>query len=272
MSVRQAPHVGMKLSASLMDAWRTVVPTADDPHGPLPPLLLALTFVTGLVDAFSYLSLGHVFVANMTGNVIFLGFALAGVPGFTVGASLLALAAFILGALTGGRLSAKLGAHRGRLLAVAGTAEACLVAASAGIAATAGDPESGLVRHALIVLLGVALGTQNATVRKLAVPDLTTTVLTLTITGIFADGRLAGGTSSKVGRRLLSVLAVLSGGLAGALLVLRADAALAIALASVVLVVVAVSAAYRSRDDRPWPRTGAPTPSRPATTSTTSQQ
>ncbi len=47
-----------------------MVPAAGDPHGPLPPLLLALTVVTGLVDAFSYLVLGQVFVANMTGNVV----------------------------------------------------------------------------------------------------------------------------------------------------------------------------------------------------------
>jgi uncharacterized membrane protein YoaK (UPF0700 family) len=253
--MRQAPH-SMKLSAPLTDAWRTMVPADDDPHGPLPPLLLALSVVTGLVDAFSYLSLGHVFVANMTGNVIFLGFALAGVPGFDAAASLVALAAFALGALAGGRLSAKLGAHRGRLLAVAGIAEACLVAVSAGIAATAGDPASGVARYTTIALLGIALGTQNAAVRKLAVPDLTTTVLTLTITGIFADGRLAGGTSSRAGRRLLSVLAILLGGLAGALLVLRADAVLAIAMASIVLVVVAVTAAYRSRVDRPWTHAG----------------
>src|ERR1700712_1348240 len=79
------------------------------PDGPLPELLLALTVVTGLVDAFSYLSLGHVFVANMTGNVIFLGFALVGVPGFDVAASLVALAAFALGALAGGRLGVTLG-------------------------------------------------------------------------------------------------------------------------------------------------------------------
>ena len=52
---------------------------ADRPDGPLPVFLVGLTVVTGLVDAFSYLSLGHVFVANMTGNVVFLGFALAGV-------------------------------------------------------------------------------------------------------------------------------------------------------------------------------------------------
>src|SRR6266536_5269324 len=56
----------MWLSAPLREAWRTMAPAADDPHHPLPPLLLGLTVVTGLVDAFSYLVLGHVFVANMT--------------------------------------------------------------------------------------------------------------------------------------------------------------------------------------------------------------
>jgi hypothetical protein len=65
----------------LSDAARTLVPPRGERHGPLPPLLLTLTVVTGLVDAVSYLGLGHVFVANMTGNVVFLGFALAGATG-----------------------------------------------------------------------------------------------------------------------------------------------------------------------------------------------
>ena len=72
---------------------------ADRPHGPLPVLLVCLTIVTGLVDAFSYLRLGHVFVANMTGNVVFLGFALAGVGEISILASLLAVLAFALGAV-----------------------------------------------------------------------------------------------------------------------------------------------------------------------------
>jgi Protein of unknown function (DUF1275) len=49
---------------------QTLVPRGDAKHGPLPALLVAMTLVTGLVDAFSYLVLGHVFVANMTGNVV----------------------------------------------------------------------------------------------------------------------------------------------------------------------------------------------------------
>jgi uncharacterized membrane protein YoaK (UPF0700 family) len=229
-----------------------MVPAAGDPHGPLPPLLLALTVVTGLVDAFSYLVLGQVFVANMTGNVVLLGFALAGASGFSVSASLAALGGFALGALIGGRVSTQLGGHRGRLLAVAVAVEALLVGAAVAVAATAGNPGSGVARYVLIVLLGLAMGTQSAAARKLAVPDLTTTVLTITITGIFADGRLAGGVASRVGRRLLSTLAMVLGGCAGALLVLRVSTPLGIGVALVVLCLVAVTAAAQSRTDRPW--------------------
>jgi uncharacterized membrane protein YoaK (UPF0700 family) len=229
-----------------------MVPAAGDPHGPLPPLLLALTVVTGLVDAFSYLVLGQVFVANMTGNVVLLGFALAGASGFSVSASLAALGGFALGALIGGRASTQLGGHRGRLLAVAVAVEALLVGAAVAVAATAGNPGSGAARYVLIVLLGLAMGTQSAAARKLAVPDLTTTVLTITITGIFADGRLAGGVASRVGRRLLSTLAMVLGGCAGALLVLRVSTLLGIGVALVVLCLVAVTAAAQSGTDRPW--------------------
>jgi uncharacterized membrane protein YoaK (UPF0700 family) len=70
---------------------QTLAPDAQSPHGPLMPLLIVMTFVTGLVDAFSYLVLGHVFVANMTGNVVFLGFALAGAPDFSILDSFVAL-------------------------------------------------------------------------------------------------------------------------------------------------------------------------------------
>ena len=85
----------------LTDVRSTLLPARGGQHGPLPPLLISMTLVTGLVDAFSYLLLGHVFVANMTGNVVFLGFALAGAPGFSVVASLAALASFASGALLG---------------------------------------------------------------------------------------------------------------------------------------------------------------------------
>src|SRR5262249_54280190 len=104
---------------------------ARDPHhGPLPPLLMLLTIVTGLVDAVSYLALGRVFVANMTGNVVFLGFAVADAEDFSVPASLAAIVLFLLGALVGGRLATVLGTHRARLLAATLAIEVILVGAS----------------------------------------------------------------------------------------------------------------------------------------------
>src|SRR5690242_487132 len=100
----------------LATAWReasaTLRPRPDSTDGPLPPLLLTLTVVTGLVDATSYLKLGHVFVANMTGNVVFLGFGIAG-AGISVWASLTALGSFLIGGTAGGRLGSRWSSNRG---------------------------------------------------------------------------------------------------------------------------------------------------------------
>jgi uncharacterized membrane protein YoaK (UPF0700 family) len=160
--------------------------TGGKPQGPLPPLLLALTVVTGVVDAVSILRLGRVFVANMTGNVVFSGFALVGAPGFSLSASLAALAGFLVGALGGGWLTGRLGHDRGLLLRAAAAAELVLVAGA--LALTAALPGAA-ARDGIAALLALAMGIQNAMARRLAVPDLTTTVLTMTLTGIAADVR-----------------------------------------------------------------------------------
>jgi uncharacterized membrane protein YoaK (UPF0700 family) len=73
----------------------------------LPLLLHTATVITGMIDAISYLAL-HVFTANMTGNVVFLGFAVAGAPGLSITRSLTALVAFLMGALIGGRAANRL--------------------------------------------------------------------------------------------------------------------------------------------------------------------
>ena len=132
MSTQLTPHrgrLGDAGTAFLADLRDTLLADRAGPHGPLPPLLVSMTLVTGLVDAFSYLVLGHVFVANMTGNVVFLGFALAGAPGFSITASLAAMAAFAVGALIGGRLSHRHRSHRGRLHSTAAAAQAAFLAA-----------------------------------------------------------------------------------------------------------------------------------------------
>ncbi|SOD89590.1 DUF1275 family protein [Streptomyces sp. Ag109_G2-15] len=240
------------MPAALRDAWATLVPDMRDRHGPLPPLMLTLTVVTGLVDAFSYLVLGHVFVANMTGNVVFSGFAIAGAAGFSLAASLAALAAFAVGALLGGRLAHGARAHRGRVLHLALTLETALVLAAYVVAEATATPYAGTVRYALIVLLGLAMGVQNAAARALAVPDLTTTVLTLTITGVAADSRAAGGKGGKAGRRSLSAAAMFTGGLAGAVAVLHGGPALPLLFATLLLVAATVSAFALTRSDATW--------------------
>ncbi|MFE6148530.1 YoaK family protein [Streptomyces sp. NPDC057889] len=227
------------MRALLVDAARTLVPQKGDRHGPLPPLMLALTVVTGLVDAVSYLGLGHVFVANMTGNVVFLGFALAGADGLSALASVVSLAAFLTGALAGGRFGVRFAAHRGRLLASAMAVQAALFAAALGTTAVGHDEVGGAVRYILIVLLGLAMGLQNAVARRLGVPDLTTTVLTLTLTGLAADSGPAGGAAPRPGRRILSVLAMFLGALVGAVL-LRVGPSLVLGVALALLAAGAV--------------------------------
>jgi uncharacterized membrane protein YoaK (UPF0700 family) len=222
------------------DVRDVFVPRRGSRHRPLPPLLLGLTFVTGLVDAFSYLLLGHVFVANMTGNVVFLGFAFAGATGFSIPASLVALGSFAFGALIGGKFGAGLGSHRGHLLAATTSCQAVLLGASVVVAAASGEPLAGGARYALIVLLGLSMGMQNATARRLAVPDLTTTVLTLTITGVAADSAIAGGSGSVAGRRLVAVAAMLVGALVGAALALDVHIVAPLVVALVVTAGVAL--------------------------------
>lgn len=236
----------------IAEAWHTIVPRPDDPSGPLPPLLIALTVVTGLVDAYSYLELGHVFVANMTGNVVFLAFALAGAPSFSIAASLSAIGWFAFGSLLGGRFAVKLAGHRGRMLSLGASAQAALVLIAIVLSAVCGSNPAGGYRYLLIGLLAVTMGVQNAIARKLAVSDLTTTVLTLTTTGIFADSRMVGGPGSKAGRRLLSILAMFAGALAGAAFVVHASKTLALVVALVLVALVAIVAGVLSRHRPRW--------------------
>lgn len=189
----------------------------------LPFALLGLTGVTGLVDAVSFLSLGHVFTANMTGNVVFLGFAIAGVPGVSAARSLTALLAFLVGAMVGGRVLAKVSGDAIRpALILFGLEITFLAAAMFAAIGYQGGPSAVYVSvYLIIAFTAVAMGLRNAAVRKLGVADLTTTVLTLTITGLAADSSLAGGSNPRWQRRLGSILAMFVGAAAGAILVRR---------------------------------------------------
>jgi len=243
------------VNVTLREAWRTAVPERNDRHGPLQPLMLMLTVVTGLVDAFSYLNLGHVFVANMTGNVVFAGFAISGVGGFSLVATVVTVIAFAIGALLGGRIVRSGRPHRAEILYHALILQVLLVGAAFVVAEVSGTPGDTGTRYPLLVLLGLGMGVQNAATRTLAVPDLTTTVLTLTITGTAADSRLAGGPGSRAGRRLLSVTAMFLGGFVGAILLRGGRHAIPLLLATALLVVVCLTARRLTRSRAPWTQT-----------------
>jgi uncharacterized membrane protein YoaK (UPF0700 family) len=213
-------------------------------------ILVGLTFSSGLVDALSFLGMGHVFVANMTGNVVFLGFAVAGASGLSESASLAALAAFLVGALVGGRIGASLsGRRRAWLVLTSGIQAVLVVVAAAASAAGALSPVGG-TRLVIVVLLGLGMGVQNATARRLAVPDLTTTVLTLTLTGMAADSIPAGGDSPRPLRRLSAVVAMFAGALAGAVLELHAGFDTAIEVTAAAFVLVCVTLAVLPLEER----------------------
>ncbi|HEX9485549.1 MAG TPA: YoaK family protein [Gemmatimonadales bacterium] len=218
--------------------------------------LLVQTVATGLIDAVSYLALGHVFTANMTGNVVFLAFAVAGAPGLSIPRSAVSLGAFLAGAVAGGRLAARLGTGpRHRWVATAFAVEAVLLLVAALAAGTRTAP---FAAYGAIVLTALAMGVRNATVRKLALPDLTTTVLTLTLTGLAADSALAGGANPRAWRRGASVLSMFLGAAVGALL-LRHSLVLPLVVSSVLSSSCAIAVALTRPD-----ADAAPAPSAPA--------
>jgi uncharacterized membrane protein YoaK (UPF0700 family) len=200
--------------------------------------LMVLTVVSGLVDAVSYLGLGHVFTANMTGNVVLLGFAAAGAPGFSIPASLASLGSFLVGAACAGRLTLHIDSRR-RWLLTAMAIEGLLAGGAAVVASSTSTIGSGWPRYAVIVLMAFAMGVRNSTIRRLAVPDVTTTVLTMTLTGLAADSTLAGGSNPKVGRRTAAVVAMLVGAIVGAALFLHQGATIPLAVVAAMVLATA---------------------------------
>jgi uncharacterized membrane protein YoaK (UPF0700 family) len=185
-----------------------------------PYVFLGMTVVTGLVDAVSFLSLGRVFTANMTGNVVILAFATARVPGLSITLSSTALMSFLAGAVLGGRIMARAsGDSLFRFAARVFLLEVIVLTAASvyAIGYKGRVVEPSVQPLGLIALTALAMGARNAAVRKLAIPDLTTTVLTLTLTGIAADSSLANGNNVRLARRIGAVLAMFAGAALGAI-------------------------------------------------------
>lgn len=197
--------------------------------------LLLLTFATGLVDAVSVLVLGHVFVANMTGNVIFLGFWFVPHSGVDLTAAVVAFGGFILGTVLGGRFARHL-EHETRLwlTAALGTEVLVLLVLAALSGAGVLDYQNN-TKLILIAGLAMLFGSQNAAARQFGVQELSTTVLTSTIVGLGMDSRLAGGSGEREKLRYAVVFTMLGGAVVGATMTRFTVAPVIVLAAAVVL-------------------------------------
>jgi uncharacterized membrane protein YoaK (UPF0700 family) len=192
--------------------------TSPVPHRLTVTGLLLLTFGTGMIDAISVLVLGHVFVANMTGNVIFLGFWFVPHTVIDVTAAAVAFVSFLAGAVVGGRFARHLEHDTRRWVTVALAVECLLLAALSVLAGTGVLDYHDDTKLILIAGLAVAFGSQNATARQFGIQELSTTVLTSTLVGIGVDSRLAGGTGKRGKLRFSVVLTMCAGAVVGATL------------------------------------------------------
>ncbi len=176
-------------------------------------LLVCLTLSSGAVDAISYLGLGKVFTANMTGNIVLLGLAVGRSEGSQVVRAAISLVAYAAGAFLASRI-----ARRGEdqsiwrrevtlVLALEALLQAGLFAAWL---ASSGHP--GQTAEALMVgLSALAMGIQSAAVAALGVAGVTTTYVTGTLTGLMGGLGAGSGNRSELARRAIVLVALLAG-------------------------------------------------------------
>jgi len=197
-------------------------------------LMLVLTFTTGINDAVGYLGLDKVFTGNMTGNVVVLGMAMVGGNDLPVLGPALALVGFMVGAAVGGRaLRGSAAAWSTVCTALFGVVAFLMLALGVVLLIDGDHPEKPL-EVTITTIAAVAMGMQAAAARHIAVKDVTTVVVTSTLTGLAADSWLGSGKGGGSGRRLAAVALILLGALVGALL-LKAHLGLSLLLAGVLI-------------------------------------
>ncbi|WP_207454254.1 YoaK family protein [Herbiconiux sp. SYSU D00978] len=212
--------------------------------------LLLLTASTGAIDAVSYLALDRVFTGNMTGNVLFLGFALVGVADIPFLNNAVALLGFVAGSILGGRLvgrgHAKALPHRsGWVLAVSAATGFGLTIVWLALGEL---PEPVLLL--VTFLLAAMMGAQVAAVKPLGNTDITTVVVTNTLANLARESRLGGGKGQAWVQRLLAVIAMGVGAAVGAAVVVVAGGAWALGASLLIFLAGGLTLALASRGAR----------------------
>ncbi|WP_235735279.1 YoaK family protein [Nocardioides alcanivorans] len=209
-------------------------------------LMLVLTFTTGINDAVGYLGLDKVFTGNMTGNVVILGMALVGDTGLPVLGPALALLGFMVGAAIAGRAQRTAMTGWSRVTAVLLGLVALVMFGLGAVLLVAGNHPEQPVMVTTTTLAAAAMGMQAAVARHIAVKDVTTVVVTSTITGLAADSRVGAHRPGGTARRVLAIALILLGAAAGAL-ALQAHLGLGLLLAGVLIAAVTVVGELHSR-------------------------
>ncbi|MHA0288040.1 YoaK family protein [Mycobacterium sp. C3-094] len=209
--------------------------------------MLTLTAVTGALDAVGYLSLDRVFTGNMTGNVVILGMGIASEEGLPVAGPLIALGGFTVGAAVAGLLTRGRTAGWNRVVTLTLWTNAVVLAAVATVLTVVAPTGRSAGGIACATTLAVVMGMQAAIARFLAVPDMTTVVVTSTITSFAGETLLAGGLGWMAHRRLWAVVLIFAGALAGALLTKLGVGVPVYAAAAVVLVCAMTGHRYWNR-------------------------
>jgi uncharacterized membrane protein YoaK (UPF0700 family) len=200
--------------------------------------LLALTFVTGIVDATSFLALGGVFSAMMTGNVVFLGLGISGNVDSSVVGPLIAIAAFLLASAAATLLARRTDGppfgHR-----ASNAVEFGLLAAATCIAAATTVDADGTSGYVTLALLAAAMSWRTTNVRQLGSVNVPTTVLNLTmLAGPATPGGVLAG-AGDLRPRALAFACFLVGAVTGGLL-LKIDLWVPLAVAALVSLLVGI--------------------------------
>jgi len=208
-------------------------------------LMFLLTFVTGVVDSVGYLGLDRVFVGNMTGNIVILGMGVAGADELPVLGPVIALAAFTAGAFLSGlslRTQPRGWTRRVTLCLSAGS----IALISCTVAAFSFNVEqSATVQITIASATAAAMGVQAAVARKLAVTDMTTVVVTSTLTSLASESWTSGGFNALRNRRTGAIIAILAGAIVGAFILRHTHIGVAMTLAAVLTVIVTTIGHYK---------------------------
>ncbi|MFI0406853.1 YoaK family protein [Actinomadura sp. 3N508] len=211
-------------------------------------LMMTLTFVTGVVDAVGFLSFDRVFTGNMTGNLVILGMGLGGAADLPVLGPTLAVCTFALGAMLAGMsLRRQPIGWSGRAIGMlAGCSAALLLVTLTSLVLSTQDHAMQLLGAAVTAAV---MGGQAAVARKIAVTDMTTVVVTSTLTSLASEDLFRANRTALLNRRGAAIVTIVAGALTGAIL-LRQERALPLALASLLTAVVAFTARWANRPNQ----------------------